>query len=211
VCLVGSGKDFDGNAEHCNMVVTFKESTALSPDTPYPYSQQPHCRNWQTVAESDPPIQGRPAEYREFRDACTSTTTEQWTLMTDPQIVFTHPITATSSHDQFQRIVSTAQLAPPTHGSTRVFDDGIIRSVTRQADGYHITLDRVVDNLDGTQTNTNPITYNYLVVVAPIGTPPTVGAEAQIELFEPHPGPTLYEFIGMSASGHFNFKYVGGS
>lgn len=160
-CLVRSGADYSGDANGCLLTVTLgDDGKTVDPDSPYPYSGQSKCQHWQTMAESAGHIQGRLGEYRKFHDPCSGATYEQWTIMSSPMIAFWHPVSTESPATLAKQIVDSATL-PTEVDARRQVDAGYLKAMTKQADGYHVTIDRVVVNLDGSTTNLNHATYDY--------------------------------------------------
>jgi hypothetical protein len=156
-CLVHHGADFSGNPNDCLLTVTLGH---LQPDTPYPYQGQSACQHWQTTAESNGPIQGRLAEYRQFKNPCSGAVYDQWTIMSSPMIAFWHPVSAQSSTALIEQIIDSARL-PAEVDARRQLDEGYVQGLAKHADGYHVLIDRVVVNLDGTVTNVKHATYEY--------------------------------------------------
>ena len=83
-----------------------------------------------------------------------------WTIMSDPQIAFWHPLNSLSTHAVASAVVASA-LLPPVVKTARQLDEGLLKSLTRSSTGYRITIDRVVVRLDGTLIDNNPATYTY--------------------------------------------------
>jgi hypothetical protein len=159
-CVVEAGSDYAGNLMNCRLTVTFAPPPGLiSPNEPAPGLPQPGRHSWSTTQESSWSIAGRQGEYRRFANG-SGAEFEQWTVMTGPQIAFWHSITSQSDHALVAGIVDTAML-PPQTDPHRQSDVGYIRLISKRADGYHLRLDRVVPNLDGTVINLNPVTYDY--------------------------------------------------
>src|SRR6266516_1919677 len=158
-CVVAAGSDYAGNLLNCRLTVTFGPVPGLiSPNAPPGLPQQGR-NSWSTTQESNWAIAGRQGEYRRFANS-SGAESEQWTIMTGPQIAFWHSITPQSDHALVTGIVDSAVL-PPQTDPHRQSDIGYIRQISKRPDGYHLRLDRVVPNLDGTVTNINPATYDY--------------------------------------------------
>jgi hypothetical protein len=154
---VHGGTDYSGDANACLLTVTLGQ---LNPDNPYPSRGQSSCQQWHTIAESNGAVQGRVAEYRKFEDPCAGAIYEQWTIMSSPMIAFWHPLSTESPSALAKQIVDSAAL-PAEVDSRRQMDEGYLRTLTKRADGYHVTIDRVVVSLDGSVTNRNQATYDY--------------------------------------------------
>jgi hypothetical protein len=161
-CVVEAGSDYANNARNCRLTVTYSPGLSqLSPNVPAPAGlPEQSCHSWSTAQESNWTIAGREGEYRRFVNTCSGAESEQWTIMTGPQIAFWHAITAPSDHPLLAGIVSSAVL-PPQTDPRRQYDVGYVRQISKRTDGYHLRLDRVVQNLDGTVINVNPATYDY--------------------------------------------------
>jgi hypothetical protein len=163
VCVVAPGGEYAGDSSNCALAVTLTQlSLGLSPDVPWPVGNQQSCAAWKTTAENETTISGRPVEYRRFLNTCNGLAAEQWTTMSTPQVVFWHPLTAVSTAAVVATAVDSAVL-PAVTNAHRAYDVGYIRGVTKQADGYHLQIDRVVPNLDGTVINVSPGTFDYLI------------------------------------------------
>lgn len=160
-CIVEAGSDYAGNIGNCRLTVTYAPTpdSKISPNVPA-LSGLSGGQRWSTAQESNATTAGRPGEYRRFVNRSTAAQFEQWTVMTSPQVAFFHQITSQSGHALVAGIVGSAVL-PPQTDSRRPVDVGYVRQVSRQADGYHLRLDRVVPNMDGTIINRNPATYDY--------------------------------------------------
>ncbi|HZC51516.1 MAG TPA: DUF4232 domain-containing protein, partial [Mycobacterium sp.] len=172
VCVVEAGSDYAGNLANCRLTVTYAPAFGglISPNEP---PQGTACRSSFTTQESSWTLGGRQGEYRRFVDRCSGRAFEQWTIMTAPQVAFWHPITQQSDHAVLAAIVDSASL-PPQTDPRRQSDVGYVRQISKQANGYHLRLDRVVPNLDGSVTNLNPATYVYRLdglVAIPKSTP----------------------------------------
>ncbi len=157
-CVVAAGSDYAGSVMNCRLTVIFGPPGFISPNDPPGLPQQGR-HSWSTTQESNWAIAGRQGEYRRFANS-SAAESEQWTIMTGPQIAFWHPITPQSDHALVAGIVDSAVL-PPQTDPHRQSDVGYIRQISKRLDGYHLRLDRVVPNLDGTVTNVNPATYDY--------------------------------------------------
>ncbi|SDI92097.1 hypothetical protein SAMN05444157_0806 [Frankineae bacterium MT45] len=160
-CLVAGSDDFNNNPENCLLTVSMASAYAV-PDLPRPVARDACARKISTTSISNAPVQGRPAEYRRFLNQCTGTSSEMWTTMSDPEVMFWHPITDRSTTAQVSTILRTAVL-PTVIDAHRTFDEGILRGVSKKSDGYHVIIDRIVWAPDGTLLNANPQTYDYLV------------------------------------------------
>jgi hypothetical protein len=189
-CFVHRGADFSGDANDCLLTVTVGH---LRPDLPYPYQGQSACQHWQTTAESNGPIQGRLAEYRQFKDPCSGAVYDQWTIMSSPMIAFWHPVSAQSSTALIEQVIDSARL-PAEVDARRQLDEGYLQGLTKHADGYHVTIDRVVVNLDGSVTNVNHATYEYRLAGSLVtnGDSPCSGCQGVDEVYQqyrkgPHP------------------------
>jgi hypothetical protein len=157
-CVAAPGSEYAGNVWNCRLTVTFGPAGFLSPNDP-PAPPQQGRSSWSTTQESNWAIAGRQGEYRRFANS-SGAESELWTIMTGPQIAFWHSITPQSDHALVAGIVDSAVL-PPQTDPHRQSDIGYIRQISKRPDGYHLRLDRVVPNLDGTVTNINPATYDY--------------------------------------------------
>ena len=157
-CVVAAGSDYAGNLWNCRLTVTFGPAGFLSPNDPRALPLQGRS-SWSTTQESNWAIAGRQGEYRRFANS-SGAESEQWTIMTGPQIAFWHSITPQNDHALVAGIVDSAVL-PPQTDPHRQSDVGYVRQISKRPDGYHLRLDRVVPNLDGTVTNINPATYDY--------------------------------------------------
>ena len=160
--VVEAGSDYANNAPNCRLTVTYSPMPShLSPNMPAPVGlPEQVCHSWSTAQEFNWTIAGRQGEYRRFVNMCSGVASEQWTIMTGPQIAFWHAITAQSDHALLAGIVSSVVLSPQTDRH-RQYDVGYVRQIFKRTDGYHLRLDRVVQNLDGTVINVNPATYDY--------------------------------------------------
>jgi hypothetical protein len=106
---------------------------------------------------------GRQADYRRWRYVCPDGTRnlEQYVVDNRPGYVLFSAHADASVHAVIEQMATNSQL-PTQTSSLRYSDFGIIRSVQHHADGYHVTLDRVVQGV-GTLINENPTTYSYVV------------------------------------------------
>jgi hypothetical protein len=165
VCLVASG-DYAHDPRNCALVVETSGHEIVDRDWPVPSTKLAKCASWTTTDEATVTVAGVPAEYRRFLDRCDGTRSEQWVFAGTPGIAFWHPIRAGSSHDDVLRAIESATI-PARTSLARIGDTGYLRSLVRRADGVHVTIDRVVESLDGSVINYNPATYEYRVVPRP--------------------------------------------
>jgi hypothetical protein len=108
---------------------------------------------------------GRPADYRRWQYNCANGTVyriEQYVVATGPGYILSSEHADTLVHTVMANIASTASI-PAQSASLRYADTGIVRSVSHQADGFHIALDRVVISGRGAPINNNPATYPYTI------------------------------------------------
>ena len=112
----------------------------------------------------DRPFGGRPADYRRWQYDCANGTTyriEQYVVATGPGYILFSEHAESQVHDVMTTIATTASV-PAQSAPVRYADTGIVRSVTHESDGYHITLDRVI-TAGRTPVNDNPATYPYVI------------------------------------------------
>ncbi|GAA1878545.1 hypothetical protein [Lapillicoccus jejuensis] len=162
-------------------VITFIDyhgttSQALSSDTPGGYAANPeYCgagvvdsnptkpgtSSVQLVDYSEGQWSGRAAEFRHWRYDCTDGTTydvAQYTVMTAaPYGLFTEKASADVIATMAQVVAGST--LPPATSSVRLYDHGIVRSVTTAPDGSAvIAVDRVVIGRANGSTQTYPYT-----------------------------------------------------
>jgi hypothetical protein len=92
-----------------------------------------------------------------------------------------------------EQIIDSARL-PAEVDARRQMDEGYLRGLTKLADGYHVTIDRVVVNLDGSVTNVNHATYDYRLAGSLVtnGDSPCSGCNVMDDVYRqyrkgPHP------------------------
>lgn len=120
---------------------------------------------------------GRMADYRSFSFRCQgrSYDIEQYVVDSGPGYVLAALHADAAIRDAIGTIVAHSDL-PAQTSALRYSDYGIVTSVSHQADGYHVRLDRVVQNPGGQPINNNPATYDYVIPDAlAAGAKPVVG------------------------------------
>jgi hypothetical protein len=108
---------------------------------------------------------GRPADYRRWQYDCANGTIyriEQYVVATGPGYILFSEDAQSQVHDAMTAIAKTASV-PAQSTPVRYADTGIVRSVTHETDGYHITLDRVVTSGGPKPINNSPATYPYVI------------------------------------------------
>jgi len=161
-------------SRHCQLEISVisasqAASGGFNPDKPYVIGDGNMCGSGGTAAQSvktvlatNAMVGGQPAEYRSFTGACFKGTWEQWTVPTAPGVIITRSYADPATEQAALYAVTNAQLPGP-RSQLRLSDRGIIRSVTSEADGAHIELDRVTRLEQGGNSNTNPATYSYVL------------------------------------------------
>jgi hypothetical protein len=158
---------------------------AVNPDIEGGWSSNPeYCgpgtsgqRN--LLAYDDRTFGTRQADYRRWHYACNSGATydiEQYVVATGPGYILFSEHADAQIHDVMTSIAKTAQL-PAQAAPLRYGDTGIVRSVIHAADGYHVTIDRVVMSATP-PINNNPATYPYVIsnsVAAQFKLTPAIG------------------------------------
>jgi hypothetical protein len=129
------------------------------------------------------PFGGRLADYRHWRYDCVSGpafVAEQYVVATRPAyIIFSEQVDATV-HQVMSDLAAHASL-PPSATTLRYEDYGYVRSIMREADGVHVSIDRTVRDVAADSDHT---TYDYVVptrMYAAAAKDVKVGKLAQVE------------------------------
>jgi len=160
-------------SRHCQLEISVisasqAASGGFNPDKPYVIGDGNMCGSSSnapkvtTVQAINTTVGGQLAEYRSYTGECFKGTWEQWTVPTAPGVIITRSYADPATEQAALYAVTNAQLPGP-RSQLRLSDRGIIRSVTTEADGVHIELDRVTRLEQGGISNTNPVTYSYVL------------------------------------------------
>jgi hypothetical protein len=137
----------------------------------------------QLLDYQDRQLGDRPADFRQWLFVCTDGTrwpVEQYIADNYPGYILYSDHADASVHAVMADIAETAKL-PAATSSLRLSDFGILRSVTAQSGGYHVTLDRVIRGIPDL-INNNPATYAYDIPTSVLlaGQIPKVGDRVEL-------------------------------
>ncbi|MDP9092822.1 MAG: hypothetical protein M3N95_07755 [Actinomycetota bacterium] len=142
-------------------------------------------------------IDGQVAEYRTFAAGCGQPASEQWFIPTDPQIEFWHPLG--SSDALIEQAVRGASLPKPA-GPLPQRDRAYILSMTQQADGYHVTMQRMVGLVTGPVAEPGA-TYKFVIPPHNDLSLPITCSEWKIPDYKPYQACALSNLVAQSAKG----------
>jgi len=160
VCVVAKG-DYDRNPYDCKLVIGGGLGFQ-GYDLPLPTWRLPSCRSWDTSYEADSRLGRWPAEYRIFLDRCHDRKAEQWLSVTYPSVGLWHPLSWGA--DDRAAAEAARSIRVSRHLVTkRASDLGRVRNVQLVSGRPVITVDRVVQSLDGSWINESDKTYRYRI------------------------------------------------
>jgi hypothetical protein len=167
-CFTLNGQAMPTDSSRCLMVFSsVGGEDGLSVDTTGGQISNPE---WCGQTKSDVTLQdygdrlfgGRAADYRRWLWACpdgSSWAIEQYVVDNNPGFILFSDRSDATVHNAMTDIAASSKL-PAARSQLRLSDFGILRSITPDAHGYHVTLDRVIQGYPGL-INNNPATYAY--------------------------------------------------
>jgi len=198
-CLLPPGQSLppNGNTEVC--AATFFQVPAgsrgvqLSPDTTGGEISNPEwCGQvlssdvtWRLLDYHNRVFGGRDADYRRWTITCKNTATtwdiEQYVIDSAPAYVVFSDHADPPIHAALAVIAANSTL-PKATGGLRYSDLGRVRTLTHDSTGYHLSIDRVVDDQGTGQYVTVGGTYDYLASETVLAgrAAPTVGALVEL-------------------------------